>query len=360
MFTFNIPRRMITANDKPPSILALHPPTAKLSRFSPNNLSSHTTVMAPPFIGTQSGSINNSSEENYADVDWDNLGFGLTTTDYMYIMKCSMKENFSRGHLTNYGNIEISPSAGVLNYGQMVEFSSFGQNIMLYGCKPAQGRLRMPSPSVEQFVEAVPPHGKGSLYVRPLLMGSGSVLGIGPAPEYTFLIFASPIGNFYKRIPELIDRKRPPSCSGVYETVAEAKAKGFTDVLFLDAVSGKYIEEISSCNIFILKDNVISTPATHGTILPGVTRKSIIKLASDMGYQVEERNVPLEDLLNADEVFCTGTAMVVTPVASMTYKDTRVEYKTGNETVTHKLHVTLTGIQTGVIEDKLRWTLPIN
>ncbi|KAJ0049550.1 hypothetical protein Pint_17040 [Pistacia integerrima] len=222
----------------------------------------------------------------------------------------------------------------------------------------------------------VPPHGKGSLYVRPLLMGSGSVLGIGPAPEYTFLIFASPIGNFYKGRESLnlliesdLHRAGPggtggiksiTNYSGVYETVAEAKAKGFTDVLFLDAVSGKYIEEVSSCNIFILKDNVISTPATHGTILPGVTRKSIIKLASDMGYQVEERNVPLEDLLNTDEVFCTGTAMVVTPVSSITYKDTRVGYKTGNETVTHKLHATLTGIQTGVIEDKLGWTLPIN
>ncbi|KAJ0077035.1 hypothetical protein Patl1_35922 [Pistacia atlantica] len=355
--------------------------------------------MAPPFIGTQSGSINNSSEENYADVDWDNLGFGLTTTDYMYIMKCSMKENFSRGHLTNYGNIEISPSAGVLNYGQglfegLKAYRKTDGRIQLFRpehnalrMQAGARRLRMPSPSVEQFVEAVkqvvlankhwvPPHGKGSLYVRPLLMGSGSVLGIGPAPEYTFLIFASPIGNFYKgreSLNLLIERdlhragpggtggiKSITNYSGVYETVAEAKAEGFTDVLFLDAVSGKYIEEISSCNIFILKDNVISTPATHGTILPGVTRKSIIKLASDMGYQVEERNVPLEDLLNADEVFCTGTAMVVTPVASMTYKDTRVEYKTGNETVTHKLHVTLTGIQTGVIEDKLRWTLPIN
>ncbi|KAJ0045941.1 hypothetical protein Pint_04929 [Pistacia integerrima] len=298
--------------------------------------------MAPPFIGTQSGSTDNSWEENYADVDWDNLGFGLTTTDYMYIMKCSMKENFSRGHLTNYGNIEISPSAGVLNYGQ------------------------------------VPRHGKGSLYVRPLLMGSGSVLGIGPAPEYTFLIFASPIGNFYKGTESLnllIERdlhragpggtggirlKSITNYSGVYETVAKAKAKGFTDVLFLDAVTGKYIEEVSSCNIFILKDNVISTPATHGTILPSITRKSIMKLASDMGYQVEERNVLVEDLLKADEVFCTGTAMVVTPVAGITYKDTRVEYKSGNETVTHKLHATLTGIQTGVIEDKLGWTLPIN
>ncbi|KAJ0045942.1 hypothetical protein Pint_04928 [Pistacia integerrima] len=155
----------------------------------------------------------------------------------------------------------------------------------------------------------------------------------------------SPVhGNFYK----------------VYETVAKAKAKAFTDVLFLDAVTGKYIEEVSSCNIFILKDNVISTPATHGTIVPGVTRKSIMKLASDMGYQVEERNVPMEVLLNADGVFCTGTAMAVTPVASITYKNTRADYKTGNETVTHKLHATLTGIQTGVIEDKLGWTLPIN
>ncbi|KAJ0076664.1 hypothetical protein Patl1_35625 [Pistacia atlantica] len=309
----------------------------------------------------------------------------------MYIMKCSMKENFLRGHLTNYGNIEISPSAGVLNYGQglfegLKAYRKPDGRIQLFRpehnalrMQAGARRLRMPSPSVEQFVEAVkqvvlankrwvPTHGKGSLYVRPLLMGSGSVLGIGPAPEYTFLIFASPIGNFYKIIAtEMKKIQRPglafegreslnllierdlhragPGGTGGIKSItnysAEAKAKGFSDVLFLDAVSGKYIEEVSSCNIFILKDNVISTPATHGTILPGVTRKSIIKLASDMGYQVEERHVPLEDLINADEVFCRGTAMVVTPVASMTYIYTRVEYKTGNETVTHKLHATL-------------------
>ncbi|KAH7672869.1 Aminotransferase class IV protein [Dioscorea alata] len=147
--------------------------------------------------------------------------------------------------------------------------------------KMGADRMFMPSPSVDQFIHAVkltvlankrwvPPHGKGSLYVRPLLIGSGPILGLAPSPEYMFLVYASPVGNYFK----------------VLKAQMQAKSKGFSDVLFLDAVNNRYLEEASSCNIFIVKGNVISTPATNGTILPGITRKSIIEIASDLGYQV--------------------------------------------------------------------------
>nr|XP_016448371.1 PREDICTED: branched-chain-amino-acid aminotransferase 5, chloroplastic-like [Nicotiana tabacum] len=139
----------------------------------------------------------------------------------MYIMKCSRDENFSKGELQRFGNIELSPSAGILNYGQglfegLKAYKRHDGNILLF--RPEENALRMkmgaericmPSPSVEQFVEAVkatvlanerwiPPPGKGSLYIRPLLMGSGAVLGVAPAPEYTFLIYVSPVGNNFK------------------------------------------------------------------------------------------------------------------------------------------------------------------
>ena len=155
-----------------------------------------------------------------ADIDWDNLGFGFMPTDYMYIMKCSQGEIFSKGELQRFGNIEMSPSAGVLNYGQGLfeglKAYRTHDNILLFRPEENAMRLRigadrmcMPSPTVEQFVEAVkatvlanerwvPPPGKGSLYIRPLLMGSGSVLGLAPAPEYTFLIYVSPVGNYFK------------------------------------------------------------------------------------------------------------------------------------------------------------------
>ncbi|GMN52437.1 hypothetical protein TIFTF001_021572 [Ficus carica] len=143
------------------------------------------------------------------------------------------------------------------------------------------------------------------------------------------------------------------------KVVAEAKAKGFSDVLFLDAATGKNIE-VSSCNIFVLKGNFISTPATNGTILAGVTRKSVMEIAADFGYQVEEHVIPVDDLLEADEVFCTGTAVVLSPVNSITYQGKRIEYKPRKESVSQKLHRFLTGIQAGRIEDKKGWTILVD
>ena len=100
----------------------------------------------------------------------------------------------------------------------------------------------------------------------------------------------------------------------------DAKSKGFTDVLYLDSVHKRYLEEVSSCNVFVVKGGVVATPATRGTILPGITRKSVIELARDRGYKVEERLVSIDDLMGADEVFCTGTAVVVAPVSTVTYQ----------------------------------------
>ncbi|XP_059447825.1 branched-chain-amino-acid aminotransferase 6-like [Corylus avellana] len=354
--------------------------------------------MAPPSGQTTFQTTGNSGAEKYANINWDELGFGLIPIDYMYVMKCCEEKNFSDGNLIPYGNIEMSPSAGILNYGQglLEGLKAYrkedGCDVLLF--RPDQNaqrmkngaeRLCMPSPSVEQFVEAVkqtvlankhwvPPPGKGSLYIRPLLIGSGPILGMSPAPEYTFLIYASPVGNYHKGplnlvVEDKLHRATPGGTGGVkavtnyspvFKAMTQAKANGFSDVLFLDALTGKNIEELSACNIFIVKGNVISTPATHGTILPGVTRKSIMEIAFTFGYQVEEREIPVEDLLEADELFCTGTAMVVNPVACVTYHNKRVEYKTGAETVSHKLYVMLTGIQTGRIEDKMGWTVKVD
>ncbi|MBO8589723.1 aminotransferase class IV, partial [Staphylococcus aureus] len=114
--------------------------------------------------------------------------------------------------------------------------------------------------------------------------------------------------------------------ASVLKAQTAAKAKGYSDVLYLDSVHKRYLEEVSSCNVFVVKDKIISTPAIKGTILPGITRKSIIDVACSKGYQVEERQISVEELLDADEVFCTGTAVVVSPVGSITYLGRRVSY----------------------------------
>ncbi|XVF39740.1 hypothetical protein PTKIN_Ptkin01aG0057000 [Pterospermum kingtungense] len=233
------------------------------------------------------------SDDEYADVDWDKLGFGLTPADYMYVMRCSKDQNFKRGRLSRYGNIELSPSAGVLNYGQAIYEGTKANRtedgrILLFRPEQNAARMRhgaermcMPSPSIEQFVDAVketvfankrwvPPPGKGSLYIRPLLLGSGPILGLAPAPEYTFVIYASPVGNYFKEgtaplnlyIDEEFVRASPGGAGGVktitnyapvLKAIAGAKNRGFSDVLYLDAVNKKYLEEVSSCNIFIVK-----------------------------------------------------------------------------------------------------------
>ncbi|XP_071913415.1 branched-chain amino acid aminotransferase 2, chloroplastic-like isoform X1 [Coffea arabica] len=276
-----------------------------------------------------------------ADIDWDNLGFGFMSTDYMYVMKCSQGENFTKGELQRFGNIELSPSAGILNYGQ------------------------------------IPPPGKGSLYIRPLLMGSGAVLGLAPAPEYTFLIYVSPVGNYFKEglapinlIVETDMHRATPGGTGGVKTIGNyaavlkaqsaAKAKGYSDVLYLDSVHKRYLEEVSSCNVFLVKGNVISTPAIKGTILPGITRKSILDVALSQGFQVEERSVSVDELLDADEVFCTGTAVVVSPVGSITYQGKRVTYGAdGVGRVSQQLYSALTSLQMGISEDKMDWIVEL-
>ncbi|PPS15114.1 hypothetical protein GOBAR_AA05465 [Gossypium barbadense] len=359
-------------------------------------------------------------------MEWKKLGFGPVSTDFMYSMKCCEDGKFVQGNLTHYGNIEFSPFAAVLNYGQgIIEGLKVNRKedgrLLLF--RPDQHALRMkmgaqrmcmPSPSIHQFIHAVkqtalanirwvPPPGKGSLYIRPLLIGSGPVLGVGPAPEYMFLTYASPVGNYFKVLLYLNDKqliltsneielygllikqqgKTPLSLyveeeevrafSGgvggvksvsnygpVLKALVRAKTLGFSDVLYLDSVNKKYLEEVSASNIFTLKGNVISTPPTSGTILPGITRKSIIEIALGLGFQVEERSISVHELTEADEVFCTGTAVGVAAVGSVTYRGTRFEFKVGENTVCQALGSTLVGIQTGLTEDKKEWIINIH
>ncbi|TYJ50273.1 hypothetical protein E1A91_A01G194700v1 [Gossypium mustelinum] len=364
--------------------------------FSNLKLRPYATPLIGPLQTCESRIYREKAE--YANVNWDELGFALTKTDYMYVMNFTEEEQkFFNGTLTRFGNIEMCPSSGILNYGQglfegLKAYRKEDEGILLF--RPQENALRMkigadrmcmPSPTVDQFIDAVkktvlankrwvPPYGRGSLYVRPLLMGTGRNLGVKPSSDYTFLVYASPVGNYHKgdlnlMVEDNVRRAIPGGTGGikavtnyspVYKPLTEAKAKGFSDLLFLDASTGSNIEEGSACNIFILKGNVISTPTTHGTILPGITRKSIMEIASDFGYQVEERAIPIKEVFDAEEVFCTGTAMVVKSVASITYQGKRIEYKLGAETLAQKLHATLTGIQTGPIEDKLGWTMLID
>ncbi|KAL1196449.1 Branched-chain-amino-acid aminotransferase 5 [Cardamine amara subsp. amara] len=391
------PSRAATTRLHSFSSLRNYPSSSLRIRHSPSSVS-FTSRNRCDAVSPSSSSID---VAELAEIDWDNIDFGLKPTDYMYAMKCSRDGDFSEGQLQRFGNIEINPSAAVLNYGQglfegLKAYRKQDGNILLF--RPEENAIRMrngaermcmPAPSVEQFVEAVkatvlankrwiPPPGKGSLYIRPLLMGTGPVLGLAPAPDYTFLIYVSPVGNYFKEgvapinlIVENDFHRATPGGTGGVKTIgnyaavlkaqAAAKAKGYSDVLYLDCLYKRYIEEVSSCNIFIVKDNVISTPAIKGTILPGITRKSIIEVARSHGFKVEERNVTVDELVEADEVFCTGTAVVLSPVGSITYKSQRVSYgEDGFGPVSKQLYTSLTSLQMGLCEDTMSWTVQLS
>ena len=334
-----------------------------------------------------------------ADIDWDALGFGLQhVASTMYVATCPAGSDAWTGSLQPYGPMSLYPSSQVLNYGQSVfegmkaqRTASGGIVLFRPDCNAARmqdgaARLSMACPSTSAFISAVedvvranakmvPPQGKGSLYLRPLLMGTGPILGLGPAPEYTFCVYCAAVGSYFKggqltpidlKVDTQFHRSAPRGMGGTkaagnYSPVMvqqlAAKKEGYSDVLYLDAAHDRYLEEVSSCNIFIKRGNVISTPPISGSILPGVTRRSVVELARSKGYEVREEQVSIEMAMEADEVFTTGTAVVLSPVGSLTYEGTTRKFgEQGVPTETAlELYEALTGLQQERIPDEFGW-----
>jgi branched-chain amino acid aminotransferase len=249
------------------------------------------------------------------------------------------------------------------------------------GCR----RLGMPPVSEEIFLSSVkkvveenirwlPPNGKGELYIRPLIFGSGAVLGVSPAPEYTFLIYAVPVGPYFKggmnpislKVSDEYHRAAPGGSGGVKAIgnyapgmmpSQNAKSEGYAEIIYLDAVNHKYVEEVGAANFFCIKDNVIYTPELTGTILPGITRMSIIELGRSMGYEVHEEKIDIDFAMTADEAFCAGTAAVISPIGSIEHGGKITNYSNGGiGKITQELFVALTDIMNGRVEDKFGWT----
>ena len=227
-------------------------------------------------------------------------------------------------------------------------------------------------------IDYVPPYNNGTLYIRPIVWGTSPAIGVKPVQEYTFMVFVSPVGPYFKgdvrplhlKINKDYHRAAPNGIGnakaiGNYSAslypLTEAKNRGFDEVIYLDAKNEKFVEEVGSANLFVLKGNTLKTPKLTGSILPGVTRDSIIALAKEkLGLEMLETDVTLTELYDADEVFCTGTAVVVTPVGSITGLDGKhriADEKMGR--LTFKLKEMLTGIQHENIPDEFGWLYPI-
>lgn len=334
----------------------------------------------------------------------DKLGFGKIFTDHMFVMNYTEGKGWHDARIVPYGAITLEPSAMVFHYGQEMfeglkayrgadgKTRLFRPDMNAKRANASNQRLCIPEIPVEDFVEAVKavvkvdeewiPEADGtSLYIRPFVIATDAFLGVAPSKTYMFIIILAPSGAYYENGLQPVgiwiedDYVRAvkggmgfAKTGGNYAASLAAQVKahddGYSQVLWLDGVERKYIEEVGAMNIFFKINGKIITPALNGSILPGITRNSVIELCKSMGYDVEERRVSVEELVNAahtgelEECFGTGTAAVISPVGKLRYKD-EVFGINNNEIgeVSQQLYDTLTGIQWGKCEDKFNWTV---
>ena len=334
-------------------------------------------------------------------IDWDNLGFNVVETKSMFTATCKQGETWQKGGLVPYGKIELSPAAGVLNYGQgcfegTKAFRTVNNRVVLFRIDLnakrmaiSTKRLCIPQMDTTFFINAVketvldnidyvPPLNKGTLYVRPIVWGTSPAIGVKPVEEYTFMIFVSPVGPYFKdgvrplnlKINKDYHRAAPKGIGnakaiGNYSAslypLTEAKSEGYDEVLYLDAKDDTFLEEVGSANLFLIKDEKLITPKLRGSILDGVTRDSIMKIAKDkLELDTIEADITLKELYNSDEVFCTGTAVSVTPVGSIADEDGVHSLSDGKIGLyTRKLKEILVGIQREEVKDDFGWLFPL-
>jgi branched-chain amino acid aminotransferase len=335
-----------------------------------------------------------------------NLGFGKIFTDYMFTMHYYPDSGWVEPKISRYAPFQMDPASVVLHYSQEIfeglkAYASPDGRILLF--RPEQNAKRMYSSALrmcmvpfpeESFLEAIKtlvnlekrwiPKAPGtSLYIRPALLGLGAALGVHPAPEYMFFIILTPVAAYFKggfnpvslyvedyyvraALGGVGNAKTGGNYAASLMAGAKAEEKGFSQVLWLDARERKYVEEVGAMNIFFVFGETLVTPGLSGSILPGITRLSVIELAKNMGYKVEERQISIEEVINGlnsgeiTEAFGSGTAAVISPVGSLQYKEKN--YLVSNNKVgkiTQELYNRLVNIQYGLAPDPFGWVKEI-
>ena len=336
------------------------------------------------------------------NIDWANLPFGYQVTDKRFVANYK-NGAWDAGELTSDATVHISECAGVLQYaqtcfeglkayttkdGRIVTFRpDLNADRMASSCE----RLEMPVFPKERFVQAVldtvkanidwvPPFGSGAtLYIRPYMFGSNAVIGVKPADEYQFRILVTPVGPYFKggvkpivvRISDL-DRAAPHGTGDIkaglnyamsLHNIMDAHRNGFAENMYLDPATHTYIEETGGANIlFVTKDGKLVTPKSN-SILPSITRRSLIQVAKDyLGIEVEERKINKNELADFAECGLCGTAAVISPIGKIVDHGTEINVPSGIEEigpVLKKLRETLTGIQMGEIKAPEGWIYEI-
>jgi branched-chain amino acid aminotransferase len=315
------------------------------------------------------------------------LGFGRIFSDHMFVMNYKKGEGWYDPRIVPYGDIALSPAAMVLHYSQTI-FEGMKAYRTKDGIKlfrPEENFKRMNLSGSRMVIPEIPedlaleglrelikidkdwiPHSDGaSLYIRPFVFASDPFVGVRPGEEYIFMIITSPSGPYYATGLNPV---------GIYVEESYVRAvrggPGYTKTGGNYAGSlagqGKYIEEVGAMNMFFIIGDELITPALAGSVLAGITRKSCLELASEIGLTAVEREISIDEIVDAykngqlKEAFGTGTAAVVSPVSALSYGDMRIEIGDGKiGAVTQKFYDTLTGIQWGKVKDTRGWSVVV-
>ncbi len=330
------------------------------------------------------------------------LVFGQRFTDRMFVMEYDAAKGWHSARIQPYGPFQLEPAAMVLHYSQEIfeglkafrrpdgSIAMFRPQDNIKRFNRSARRMCMPEVDEQFFFEAMLklirleerwiPHNEGtSLYIRPTMIATEPILGVRPANQYLCYIILSPVGAYYKGgiAPVKIwisdfyvrateggtgEAKTGGNYAASLYAAKEAAENGYDQVLWLDAKEKRYVEEVGSMNMLFLYDGKIVTSPLHGTVLDGITRRSVLALIKEMGYQVEERALSVDEVMEGavngrlQEAFGTGTAVVISPVGSFCYKDKCVQLGDGTPgKLTMELYNRLTGIQCGKLPDEHGW-----
>ena len=338
--------------------------------------------------------------------DQKNLGFGRYYTDHMFIMNYDEGEGWHNPRIVPYGPIALDPAAMCLHYGQEVfeglkAYRADDGRILLFRPEKNMARLnvsneRLCIPQIdEEFcVEAIkalvnvdkdwiPTEEGTSLYIRPFIFAVDPHVGVHPAKHLLFVVILSPVGAYYPEglnpVNIVVETKYVRAVKGgmgfaktagnyaaSLKAQDEAEKMGYTQVLWLDGLHRKYIEEVGTMNIFFVIGDEIVTPALQGSVLSGITRMSTIELLRSKGYTVTERLISIDEVYEASqngtlrEVFGTGTAAVISPVGQLLWDDKKMVINNGKiGEISQMVYDTITGIQWGKIADTFGWSTEV-
>ncbi len=335
------------------------------------------------------------------------LGFGDITTDHMFLVDYETGKGWIDPRIVPYGDLQISPAAMSIHYGQEI-FEGLkayhGKDGGIYLFRPTDNfkrmnrsaaRLCMPEVDIDLAMEGlkrllsidrewVPKTEGTSMYIRPTMLATEPHLGVRPANNYLFFIILGPVGAYYKEglnpvkiyvedkyIRAAVGGTGEIKTAGNYAAslfaAEEAKKKGFTQVLWLDAAEHKYVEEVGTMNMFFVIDDEVITAPLDGSILPGVTRDSVLHMTRDWGMKVSERVLSIDEVTGAaengrlKEAFGTGTAAVISPVGQMTYKEKDYIFAGGKMgELSQRLYNEIVAIQYNEKEDPYGWRIRID